>query len=138
MVISRLIDTNIVSELVKPQPNSLVLKAFERYEGEIALSAIVWHELIYGWQKMAEGARQHQIGLFLKQVVTQLPVLNYDTNAARVHADIRVEAERQGKPLPFADGQIASIAIANGLTLVTRNLKDFSSIRGLVTENWFG
>ncbi|MEN9430640.1 MAG: hypothetical protein RJA86_1499, partial [Pseudomonadota bacterium] len=54
-----------------------------------------------------------------------------------IHAQLRSEHEQKGLSLPFVDGQIASIAIAHGMTLVTRNLKDFSGIQGLRVVNWF-
>jgi tRNA(fMet)-specific endonuclease VapC len=56
---------------------------------------------------------------------------------ARLHAELRVDADRRGRPLPFADGQIAAIAVAHGLTLVTRNLKDFTGVSGLRLVDWF-
>ena len=50
---------------------------------------------------------------------------------------MRADTETKGKTLPFVDGQIAAIAIANGLILVTRNSKDFAGIASLQLENWF-
>lgn len=65
-------------------------------------------------------------------------LLLYDEVAARIHANIRRECEQTGLVLSFVDGQIASIAMAHGLTLVTRNLKDFENIQGLRVVSWFG
>jgi tRNA(fMet)-specific endonuclease VapC len=64
-------------------------------------------------------------------------VLPYDAAAARIHAELRSTCERTGRRLPFVDGQIAAIAMTHGLTLVTRNTKDFAEITGLRLQNWF-
>ncbi len=60
----------------------------------------------------------------------------YDDVAATWHAGERARLERAGKPRPFADGQIAAIAAVNELVLVTRNVKDFKSFRGLELTDW--
>ena len=65
-------------------------------------------------------------------------LLLYGEAAAWIHANIRREGEQMGLVLSFVDGQIASIAMAHGLTLVTRNLKDFENIQGLRVVSWFG
>ena len=134
---SWLLDSNVLSEAARPQPNEAVMEALHRHSGELAIAAPVWHELRFGWLRMPEGRRRDAIERFLTDVVASLPVLPYDASAARVHAEIRAEAERGGKPLPFADGQIASIAMSHGLTLVTRNQKDFVGIRGLRMADWW-
>ncbi len=132
-----LLDTNIVSEVTKEVCNANILLNLSRYEAEIALPSVVLHELRYGWLKMSAGKKKDAIGHYLQTVVSVLPVFDYDARAARVHAQLRAEFEVAGKPLPFVDGQIAGIAIANGLTLVTCNTKDFAGIASLQLANWF-
>jgi tRNA(fMet)-specific endonuclease VapC len=135
--LSFLLDTNIVSETARSAPNDGVMAQLRRHEAEIALAAPVLHELRFGWLRLPEGRRRDAIGAHLQQVLTVLPVLAYDETAARVHAELRAQRESLGKPLPFVDGQIAAIAVAHGLTLVTRNLKDFQGLPGLRVVNWF-
>lgn len=135
--VSYLLDTNIISELVKPEPSISVLAQFERYQQEIAIPSVVWHELRSGWLKMPEGTKKHMIGSFLHEVISALTILPYDTSAARIHAEIRIQTQQTGINIPFVDGQIAAIAIAQGLSLITRNTKDFQSINGLRLQNWF-
>lgn len=132
-----LLDTNIVSEAVRPQPHPMVLDNLARYQGELAIAAPVWHELRFGWLRMPEGQRRDAIGRFVQDVAGRLPVLAYDASAARIHAELRAQRLQIGQPLPFVDGQIAAIAIAHGATLVTRNTKDFAGLPGLRMADWF-
>ena len=135
--VSLLLDTNIISELVKAEPKSNVLKQFQIYKNEIAIPSLVWHELRFGWLRMPDSKRKQSIGLFLHDVVSLLTIMPYDTTAAKIHAEIRIEAQKSGQTLPFADGQIAAIAMSQGLSLVTRNTKDFEAIVGIRLINWF-
>ena len=135
--ISYLLDTNIISELIKPEPNSNVLRQFKLLQNELSISSVVWHELRFGWLKMPDSKRKQAIGIFIHDVVSLLPILPYDSQAARIHAEVRIAAQKNGQSLPFADGQIAAIAMAQGLSLVTRNTKDFKEISGLRLVNWF-
>lgn len=135
--LSYLLDTNIISEPARSPASLLVINQLKRHAKEIAICSIVLHELRYGWLKMADGQRKQAIGQYINEVISTLPCLDYDSAAARVHAEIRSQTEKQGHTLPFVDSQIAAIAIANGLTLVTRNTKDFEAISGIRLENWF-
>lgn len=132
-----LLDTNIISEVTKENCHVNVLENLTRYEHEIAVPSVVIHELRYGWLKMNEGKKKDAIGHYLQTVVSVLPVFDYDAKAAHIHAQLRANSEKAGKTLPFVDGQIAAIAISHGLTLVTRNTKDFSDITQLQLTNWF-
>ncbi|MDW3684924.1 type II toxin-antitoxin system VapC family toxin [Cupriavidus sp. CV2] len=135
--VSWLLDTNIVSEAMRPRPDAGVMANLSRFDGELAIPAPVWHELRYGWLRMPEGQRKDAVGRFVQDVVSTLLVLPYDNAAARIHADLRSSRERAGFTLPFVDGQIASVAMAHGLTLVTRNTRDFAELDGLRLANWF-
>jgi tRNA(fMet)-specific endonuclease VapC len=132
-----LLDTNVVSEAIRPQPNPSVMSNLKRYQGEMTIAAPVWHELRFGWLRLPEGQRRDAIGRFVQDVAGQLPVLPYDGRAARIHAELRSRRALIGQTLPFVDGQIAAIAIAHGATLVTRNTKDFAGLQGLRLVDWF-
>jgi tRNA(fMet)-specific endonuclease VapC len=134
---SWLLDTNVISEAIRPTPNQAVIENLMRYENEIAIAAPVWHELRYGWLRMPDGQRKDAIGRYVQDVIGVLTILPYDSAAARIHAELLTNCEQSGMTLPFIDGQIAAIAMANGLTLVTRNTKDFSNFTGLRLNNWF-
>lgn len=120
-----------------PNANKIRAEPFHGNENEFALPSVVLDELRYGWLKMNAGKKKDAIGHYLQTVVSVLPVFDYDTKAAHIHAQLRADSEKAGKTLPFVDGQIAAIAVSHGLTLVTRNTKDFSSIPQLQLANWF-
>jgi len=132
-----LLDTNILSELVKTTPSQNVMRKLKQFENMIAVPSLVIHELYFGWLTMPEGKKKQSIGQFIVEVVGCLTVFDYDASAARVHAEVRAELKKNGHTLPFVDGQIAAIAMVNGVTLVTRNTKDFQAISGIRLENWF-
>ena len=134
---SWLLDTNTLSEAMKPSPNAQVLQNLAQFSQQIAMPALVWHELLYGWLRMPSSKRKDAIGHYLHDVLSVFPIISYDENAAKIHAQLCVESDIKGKNLPFVDGQIAAIAMAQGLTLVTRHLKDFENIDGLRVLNWF-
>jgi tRNA(fMet)-specific endonuclease VapC len=133
-----LLDTNVVSEPLRPAPNLHVLERLEQYEAEIAISTVVWHELLYGTYRLPLSAKRSAIEAFLNDVVAlSFPILPYDPRAAQWHAAERARLVGLGKTPPFADGQIAAIAQVNNLTLVTANTSDFSMFHKLQVENWF-
>jgi tRNA(fMet)-specific endonuclease VapC len=132
-----LLDTNIVSEPLRPVPNQQVLERLKRYEDEIALAAIVWHELLFGAYRLSPSARRSAIEQYLSQVIAPtIPVLPYDNRAAHWHATERARLVSLGKTPPFADGQIAAIAKVNDLILVTANAADFVLFQDIQVEDW--
>jgi len=132
-----LLDANVISELARFHPDPQVERLFQQHQSELALPAPVWHELNYGLLRLPEGARKARLLAFLQRVCGTLPKLPYDEAAAMIHAQLRAESAARGRVLPFADAQIASVAIAQGCTLVTRNAKDFADVPGLRWVNWF-
>ena len=132
-----LLDTNVLSEPVRPRPDAVLMARLKLHEDAVAVPSPVWHELRYGWLRMTSGARKDRVGHYLRDVVAPLPLLAYDGAAASLHAGQRAAAEQAGRGRPFADGQIAAIAVAHGLTLVTRNLKDFEGVPDLRIVDWF-
>ena len=69
-------------------------------------------------------------------LLSNLPVLPFDTSAARRYGEIRAELEHRGSPIGDADVRIAAIALTHGLKVVTANERHFRRVPGLETENW--
>lgn len=132
-----LLDTNVLSELSRPAPDTGVLKRFRRHERNVTTASVAWNELLFGCRRLPSSKRRDLLLTFVDQVLRpSLPILPYDTAAAEWHAAERVRLENAGASRPFVDCQIAAIAHANGLVLVTANVKDFRFFEGLVVEDW--
>lgn len=136
MPLRYLLDTNVVSELTKTQPNPGVLEALAREEADCAISAPTLEELVFGCRRLPQGARQAWLLRWVEGLPAQLPVLPFDEAAAFWLGSERARPANAGRPLPRTDGEIAAVAKTNGLTLVTRNTQDFVGWDGLVVENW--
>ncbi len=131
-----LLDTNALSEAVRPSPNAGFLKRLRANEAKLAMASVTLHEAIYGLERLPDGKRKEGLREYVRSVLTKAPVLPYDAKAAEWHARERVRLEAAGRTLPYADGQIAAVAVVNGLTLVTANVRDFRHVEGLRVENW--
>ena len=138
MGVKYLLDTNILSELCKNEPSSNVVKLVERYSDRCTTASLVIHEINFGINRLPKSALKRDLQLFLKQIENyQFIVLPYDNLSAIHHAKERARLSKAGLTPSFVDGQIASIAIVNNLTIVTRNISDFKYFENLEIENWF-
>lgn len=132
-----LLDTNIVSEPLRPDPHPSIVRKLETWQPVCALPSVVWHELLYGCFRLPVSARRVRLEDYLFNVVaTTLVLLDYDGVAAEWHARERARLAQIGKTPPFADGQIAAIAAVNRLTLVSFNVQDYATFEGLDVTDW--
>jgi len=132
-----LLDSNVLSEPVRPRPSAAVVERLGATLDQCATAATVLHELEFGVVRLPPSRRRAVLMQYLDQVVARLPILAYDADAARLHARERARLSKRGRPPAFVDGQIAAVAKAHGLILVTRNVADFTVFEGLAVENWF-
>jgi tRNA(fMet)-specific endonuclease VapC len=127
-----------VSSPVSKEPSPEIIKQLEKRGHECAIGAPVWHELTYGCHRLPRGKRRTALETYLEEVVRlSFTVLPYDEAAAAWHGRERARLEGLGRPAPYVDGQIAAIAYANDLILVTANTRDFAPFKDLQLENWF-
>ena len=137
MKLKYLLDTNVISEPLRPKPSRGVLRRLRRHEGEIAIPVIVWHELVFGCRRLPKSKKRTAIEQYLEGVVLEsVPIVPYDRVAAEWHAHERARLVAAGRTPPFIDGQIAAIAQVSHLILVTMNKTDFRGYRGLRVETW--
>ena len=137
MTLLYLLDTSTVSGPVAKASNPQLVKHLDAHGHESAIAAPVWHELVYGCRRLPLGKRRDALEHYIHDVVrSSFPILPYDQAAATWHGEERARLERLGKPAPFTDGQIAAIAHANDLVLVTVNVKDFARFKGMKVTNW--
>lgn len=138
MSIRYLIDTNILSEPTRPEPDPKVMQRLKQERHQIATASVVWHELLFGCQRLPLSRRRSQLEAYFQALLQSgLLVLPYTQPAAEWHATERVRLTAMGKTPAFADGMIAATAFQHELVLVTRNVDDFAGFSGLQIENWF-
>ena len=132
-----LLDTNVVSEPLRPAPNRRLLARLGRHSGTMGIAAPSWHELRFGCERLPRSRRKEQIEDYLATVVrVDFPILPYDEAAAAWHARERVRLLAQGRTPAFIDSQIAAIAIVNDLVLVTANRSHFVDFADLEIDDW--
>ena len=136
-MIKYLLDTNVLSEAVKVNPDRYVIAMLEKHQDEIATAAPVWHELLYGCRRLPVSRKREMLEAYLEDVVLRnMDILPYDERAAEWHAEQRSKLSVQGKTPSFVDGQIAAITRVNDLILITRNTHDFKLFENFQVSNW--
>jgi tRNA(fMet)-specific endonuclease VapC len=130
-----LLDTNIISELIKKRPNhSLLARLMAVPSASLCTASVCLMELRYGSLRVANGeALWSRIQTTL---LTKLHILPFTYKEALKAGEILAELCSTGQPIGVEDVMIASIALSNGLTVVSANTKHFSRIPGLPVENW--
>lgn len=137
MTTGSLLDTNVLSEPLRPKPDDAIMRNLEQHQGHLATAAPVWHELVYGCNRMVPSKKRAAVERYLEEVVeTRLTILPYDREAAAWHATERARLSVLGLTPPFVDGQIAAIAHVHGLVLVTSNPSDYAHFAELELEDW--
>jgi tRNA(fMet)-specific endonuclease VapC len=133
-----LLDTNTLSEPLKPVPHPQVVKQIQSHQYEIATASPVLYEIIQGAYRLPPSKKREAILQYVQDFLqSQWPILPYDEVAALWHGQESARLTKLGRVPSFIDGQIAAIAKVNDLLVVTRNINDFSGFEGLVIENWF-
>jgi tRNA(fMet)-specific endonuclease VapC len=126
-----LLDANVIIGLLNDAGSKLAQRARRERPADIAISAIVAHELFYGAFK--SGRATHNVALVDS---LQLAVLEFDKEDARQAGEIRAALASRGTPIGPYDVLIAGQAKARNLTLVTHNTDEFGRVRGLRLEDW--
>jgi predicted nucleic acid-binding protein len=121
------LDTNIVSELMRAQPDARVLEWVDMQPAEsLVVTAVTVAELLYGIARLPDGRRRKDLEAAFAQTLDEdLPILPFDEAAAVEYAAMVVSLERDGRSISTADAMIAATCMAAGATLATRNTKDF-------------
>ena len=129
-----LIDTSV---LVEVERAGSAPPGLDRLGGEPAfLAAITASELLHGVHRADGAARRARRQAFVEALLDLLPVLPFDLTAARVHAGLWADLRGRGEMIGGHDMLIAATALARGLTLLTRNLREFERVDGLQLESW--
>ena len=126
---SHLLDTCVISELVRPEPNKRLLQWFsEQDEDRLFLSVLTIGELERGIEKLATSRRKTRLAKWVREDLARRfegRILSVDMPVTRRWGAITGASERKGRPLPVIDSLIAVTASVHALTVVSRNVPDF-------------
>lgn len=127
-----LLDTNIVSHLMKVPTGRLADRVAALEPADVGLSIIVAAELRYGSAK----SRSPRIGRMVEEALADFAVVGWEEPADLRYAELRANLERNGRPIGQNDMLIAAHTLALEATLITDNEREFSRVPGLKVENW--
>jgi tRNA(fMet)-specific endonuclease VapC len=127
-----LLDTNVLSAVVKQPRRELARRIAAMNRGEYCTSIVVACELRYGVRKKGSQGLTAKV----EQLLASIDVLPLEAGVDHHYAEMRVALERIGQPIGHNDLFIAAHARALGLTLVTDNMREFSRVPSLAVENW--
>ena len=135
-----LLDTNVLSELIKPRPDQKVLGWIEATAEELLfLSVLSFGEIRKGIAGLPAGARRARLETWLETGLRQRfsgRILPIDEAVAHRWGSITAAAAATGRPVPVIDGLLAATALQHNLTLLTRNASDVASTGVLVSNPW--
>jgi len=134
-----LFDTDVLSQLAKKRrPGALMAKLARTPLASQFTSAVNVAEIHYGIFRMEgrEGLQESLLRFFEDQVFPRLTILPFDQESARIYGRLKSGLERKGRPRFEPDLQIAAVALAHRLTIITGNVRHFAGIPGLKVENW--
>lgn len=134
-----LLDTCVLSELARPQPDAQVVAWLQTVAVEdLALSVITTGEILFGVAHLPKGRRQDRLARFYHERFRTFSerVLPITEPIAAGWAALRAQRQNMGRPLPVADGLIAATARHHGLTLATRNIDDFTQLELSLWNPW--
>jgi toxin FitB len=134
-----LLDTNVVSEAMKPEPAPAVRTWLDEQAAEtLYLSTVTIAELMFGIGALAKGRRKDKLTVALDGVLELFAdrILPFDTSAARRYAELAVRARATGKGFPTPDGYIAAIAASHDFAVASRDTSAFTAAGLTVVNPW--
>ena len=128
-----MLDTNICIYAMKRKPNIVFKRMTENVSAGLCISAITLAELEHGINKSVNKKKNRQT---LNNFLEVIEILPFDMSAATEYGKICAYLQSQGTPIGPLDMLIAAHALAESLTIVTNNVKEFERVPGLIIENW--
>jgi predicted nucleic acid-binding protein len=124
-----LLDTNVLSELTRPNPDSGVQRWINQHMAQSGVSTITVFELRWGVAALPAGRRQDELLLAIERAINRFGprLYGFDRLSAEMAGQIGAACAALGRPMSQPDAQLAGIAAVYGLTLVTRNVRDFEA-----------
>lgn len=134
-----ILDTNVVSEAMRPEPNAAVQSWLDAQASEtLYLSSVTVAEMSFGIAALAKGRRKEKLALLLSGLLDLFAdrIVSFDTEAARRYGELAAAARSAGKGFPTPDGYIAATAASRGFAVATRDASAFSAAGVAVIDPW--
>jgi predicted nucleic acid-binding protein len=134
------LDTNVLSEVLRPSPDTSVLDWFAKQpRASLFTTTVTRGEILYGIRLLSDGKRRRglwdaAVKIFSDDLAGQ--VLSFDNDAADMYAEIAASRRSVGKPISQFDAMIVAMARSRGASLATRNVKDFDDCGVEVVNPW--
>ncbi len=130
------VDANVLSEATKPAPDQRVVAWIRKHERDLAVNPIILGELEYGILLLPSSRRRAKLEQWFAAGAKRLRILDFDATTASVWAHLLARLKSKGISMPVKHSLIAATALAHGLSVATRNVRDFRSA-GVKVENPF-
>lgn len=132
-----LLDTNVLSELVRARPQPQVV-AFVRAQSDPVISALTIHEIAYGAERAPDPARRAKLVAWVAQIRRQFAgrIVAIDADIAEQAGRLRAAAAAQGTSTDPIDALIAACAVARAASVATRNTRDFEAYGVGLIDPW--
>ena len=124
-----LVDANVLSEATRPDPNVKVVEWLTRHERDLVVDPIIVGEIRFGIHLLPAGRRRRRLEQWFEDGVQRIHCLPWDLATGLRWARLLADLRAAGRSMPIKDSLIAATALAHGLTVATRNARDFKTAR---------
>ena len=133
-----IVDTNVWSELMRPHPNLVVQRWETNHATDLWLSTVVIAEMLSGVHLMPDGRRKRNLLANYDALIAvhHDRIVPFDLASARRYGEVLAFLEKNGRNPATADAQIAATALVRGMTLATRNVRDFDGLGLTLIDPW--
>lgn len=129
-----LADANVLSEATKPAPDPRVVDWLARHEHRLVVNPVILGEIHFGILLLPAGARRRRLEAWFREGISRADCLPWDAATGLRWAELLADLRRAGEAMPVKDSLIAATALQHGLTVVTRNVRDFRKARVKVLD----
>ena len=131
---SYLVDANVLSEAMRPQPNARVLAWLDRHDASLHVSTLTLGEILKGIHLLERGGKRKKLETWFEELIESFAgrIVSFDEDACRTWGAFYAKHQQRGRPLSSFDSLVAATALAHRHTLATRNAADFPDEVALV------